>query len=227
MTSDRRDFLGRAAFGAASFTGLTSLADRLADELGITASGSAAPVDTSWTRRVRGKHRAVFDVAEIESALGVFRSQLWASQVQEAFTLKPEDVGIVLVLRHNAIGLAMQQAYWDKYEAGKANGATHPVTRQPTDRNPALLSSARGEIPERFDALALDKAIERGTIVLGCNLALEAAVVSRIARTDGVPTEEARKRAHELLVPGVIMQPSGIFGAVAAQEVGCRYVRAS
>lgn len=227
MTTDRRDFLGRAALSAASLTGLTSLSAQLADELGIAPLGAAAPVDTSWTRKVRGKHRGVFDVAEIESALGVFRSQLWAMQVQEAFGAKPDDITVVLVLRHNAIALAMQQAFWDAYEVGKTTGATHPATRQPTDRNPALLSAARGEIPERFDALSLDKSIARGTIVLGCNLALESAIVPRIAKQDGVSTEQARKRAHELLVPGVVMQPSGIFAAVAAQDVGCRYVRAS
>jgi hypothetical protein len=29
------------------------------------------------------------------------------------------------------------------------------------------------------------------------------------------------------MVPGVILQPSGVFAAVRAQEAGCHYVRAS
>ena len=51
----------------------------------------------------------------------------------------------VIVLRHNGIALAMQQAFWDKYGLGKSKDVKHPVTQQGTDRNPALLSSKRSE----------------------------------------------------------------------------------
>ena len=225
MTSDRREFLGRAAIGAATVTGLTALPAHVAAALGVTSV--ADPVDTSWTRRVRGKHRAIFDVPEIESAFGVWRSQLWTNQVQEAFKSKPEDVATVLVLRHNGIHLAMQQAYWDKYGIGKAKSATHPITQEATDRNPALLTASRNEVPEQFDAFTLDKCISRGTIVLCCNVAMEFDVVPRIAKQDNVSADEARTRARAMLLPGVIVQPSGVFAAVAAQDAGCRYVRAS
>jgi hypothetical protein len=30
-----------------------------------------------------------------------------------------------------------------------------------------------------------------------------------------------------MLVPGIILQPSGVFAVVLAQDSGCRYVRAS
>lgn len=225
MTTDRREFLGRAAIGAASLTGLAALPAHVASALGVAPPDE--PMDTSWTRKVRGKHRAVFDVPEIESAYGVWRSQLWTNQVKDAFKARPEDIATVVVLRHNGIHLAMQQAYWDKYGIGKAKSATHPMTQEATDRNPALLTTARNEIPEQFDAFALDKCIARGTIALACNVAMEFDVVPRIVKQDGVSVEEARTRARALLVPGVIMQPSGVFAAVVAQETGCRYVRAS
>lgn len=227
MTTDRREFLGRAAIGAVTLTGLSAIPAHVAGALGIAPMDDPAEVDLSWTRRVRGKYRAVFDVPEIDSGYGVWRSQFWGSQVQDAFKVKPDDVGTVLVLRHNGIALAMQQVYWDKHGIGKANNAVHPVTQQPTDRNPALLSASRGEIDQQFDAFSLDKVLDRGTIVLGCSMALEFYVVPRIAKADGVSADEARKRALALLVPGVIMQPSGVFAAIAAQDVGCRYVRAS
>jgi hypothetical protein len=129
-------------------------------------------------------------------------------------------------LRHNGIALAIEQAFWDRYGVGKAKGVTHPLTLQPTDRNPALLSSARDGIPADFDAFALDRAIARGTVVLACDLALRDCV-DLIQRTDTVSAEEARTRAIGYLVPGVILQPSGVFAAVLAQEAGCAYVRAS
>ena len=36
-----------------------------------------------------------------------------------------------------------------------------------------------------------------------------------------------RKQAIAYLVPGVILQPSGVFAAIRAQEAGATYLRAS
>jgi hypothetical protein len=132
----------------------------------------------------------------------------------------------VLVLRHNGIQLAMQQAYWDKYGIGKEKNVLHPVTQQGTDRNPALLASSRNEVPAMFDDAALDKFIGRGGLVLACNLALED-VVEAIQKKDSGSSEDARKQAIALMVPGVILQPSGVFAALHAQDAGCKYIRAS
>jgi hypothetical protein len=120
----------------------------------------------------------------------------------------------------------MQQAFWDKYKIGEAKKVTHPVTLEATDKNPALLSSERKEVPEMFDAFALDRFMARGGIALGCNLAF-ADCVAAVEKGDNVSAEEARKRALGYLVSGVILQPSGVFAAVRAQEAGCTYVRAS
>jgi len=132
----------------------------------------------------------------------------------------------VLVLRHNGITLAMQQAFWDKYGIGKAKNALDPVTQKPTDKNPALLSSSRGEIPEMFDAMALDKFISRGGIALGCNLAF-GDCVELVKSKENLDDAAARKQALGFLVPGVILQPSGVFAAIRAQEAGAIYLRAS
>jgi hypothetical protein len=102
----------------------------------------------------------------------------------------------------------------------------HPVTAQRTDRNPALLSSARNEQPAMFDDFALDKFIARGGIALACDLAF-AEIVGLVSKKHGGSEEAARKSAMDMLVPGVILQPSGVFAAVHAQDVGCRYLRAS
>jgi hypothetical protein len=38
---------------------------------------------------------------------------------------------------------------------------------------------------------------------------------------------EARTKALSMMVPGIIMQPSGIFANVLAQQNGCVFVAAS
>jgi hypothetical protein len=129
-------------------------------------------------------------------------------------------------LRHDAIILAMQQSFWDKYGVGKAKDVKHPITQEITDKNPVLLSSTRNEVPAQFDAVALDKFLARGGIVLACNLAF-ADCVELVKSKENVSAEEARKQAIAGIIPGVLLQPSGVFGVIRAQEAGATYIRAS
>ena len=103
---------------------------------------------------------------------------------------------------------------------------THPITQQSTDRNPVLMSSTRNEIPAQFDALMLPNFIAKGGIVLACNVALQF-FSAGLAKKAGITDEEAQKRVKAAMLPGVLLQPSGVFACVRAQEAGCVYIRAS
>jgi hypothetical protein len=225
MTLDRRDFVGRVA-ASALLAGLPLPIDASVRALSQSRSTRAEEWDLSWVKRVTGKYRAIFDVPEIDSGYGVWRASIWGQQYVEVLGAKPNELSSVLVLRHNGIQLAMQQAYWDKYAIGKEKNVLHPVTQQGTDRNPALLSSTRSEVPAMFDDAALDKFIGRGGIVLACNLALQD-VVEAIQKKDNASEADARKQAIGFMVPGVVLQPSGVFAALHAQDAGCKYIRAS
>jgi hypothetical protein len=225
MTLDRRDFVGRVA-ASALLAGLPLPIDASVRALSQSRSTTAEEWDLSWVKRVTGKYRAIFDVPEIDSGYGVWRASIWGQQYIEVLGAKPNEISSVLVLRHNGIQLAMQQAYWDKYAIGKEKNVLHPVTQQGTDRNPALLSSTRNEVPAMFDDAALDKFIGRGGIVLACNLALQD-VVEAIQKKDNASEADARKQAVGFMVPGVLLQPSGVFAALHAQDAGCKYLRAS
>jgi hypothetical protein len=227
MTTSRREFLDHLTTGAAALGGLPlalGLTARVLDAAPAVREGS--PWDVSWVDRLKGKHKVVFDVPEVESGYGVWRASIWAKQYEDTLGIPARDMSAAVVLRHNGIVLAMRQEFWDRYGVGKAKKVTHPVTLEPTDRNPVLLSSTRGELPADYDAFALDKLLARGAVVLACDLALQDCV--QLIRTkDSVSAEAARERALALMVPGVILQPSGVFAVVRAQEAGCLYVRAS
>lgn len=230
--STRRDFLqtfgamGAGALGAGALT-LGALPTSEAHAMtGRPALHSASPYDLTWPSRITAKHRAVFDVSTIDSGFGVARASLWGMQYMEHLGAKPSDLSTVMVLRAEAIPLAMQQGFWDAHGIGKAKQVTHPMTMQPTDRNPALLSSTRDGIPAQFDAVALDQFMKRGGIVLACDLAL-GEMAALVAAKDKVSESVAHERAAAALVPGIILQPSGIFAVVRAQEAGCQFVRAS
>ena len=227
MSASRREFLERMAGSAVMFGAAPLTIDRTLRALGEPrAAAEAEDFDLTWVNRVTGKHKAVFDVPEVDSGYGVWRASIYKTQYHTVMGVPLTELSSVVVLRHNGTALAMQQSFWDAYEVGKAKKVTHPVTEKPTDRNPALLSSERSEVPAAMDQFALDKFMAAGGIVLVCNLAF-GDCVQLIVKKDGVTADVARKKALALLVPGVILQPSGVFAAIRAQEAGCVYLRAS
>ncbi len=246
MSTTRRQFLDSLASGAASI-GVTTLG---ATTLSVTALGATAAFpttlrampaeftdpsvsgaeqpswETRWTERLTGRVRAVFDVPEIESGYGVWRASVWARQYQDVFGVPANDLSTALVIRHNAIILAMQQSFWDTYGIGKRHSVTHPATLEPTDRNPALMGSGDGIEGLQVD-FALGPFMQRGGVVLACNAALQD-LVPMVQQVDGVSADEAGARVRRGLVPGVILQPSGVFAVMhAQQQAKALYIRAS
>lgn len=223
MTVNRRTFLGAAAMNAAALASLPR--GLFADVPGTGAPASNDEWSVDWTRKLSGKHKAVFDNTEVESGYGVWRAAAWARQHMDVLKASMSDVTPAIVLRHNAIVLAMQQSFWDKYGIGASRKVTHPLTGEVTDRNPVLLGEKDG-IPAPFNQASLTNQLSHGVVVLACNLALDD-LVDLISKTDKLESEEARKRAVAYLVPGVILQPSGVFAVTQAQEAGASYVKAS
>jgi hypothetical protein len=228
MPTTRRDFLDRLALGTAALGGISLGLGGLSTQLeaaGI-AGDRQGTWDTAWPNRLTGRIRTVFDVPEIESGYGVWRASVWAFQYQATLGVSPSDCSTALVLRHNAIVLAMQQEYWDAYGVGSDGAILHPVTAEPTTRNPALLGAADG-LPAPMSEFNLDAFMARGGVILACDLALQD-VIGTIAQADGLAPEAARAKALRLMVPGVILQPSGVFSVLLAQQVKqALYIRAS
>ncbi|HYC51731.1 MAG TPA: hypothetical protein VEB19_11530 [Gemmatimonadaceae bacterium] len=227
MSSNRREFIehlgATAMLGALPLTAVSPLLR----EFATPSAPTQGTWDFGWTAKLKGKkHKACLDCAEVESGYGVWRASFWETQYQQALGAKPADLATVLVLRHNAIVLAFQQSLWDAASIGSNDKVTHPVTLQGTDRNPALLSSSRNEIPATFDAFALPNFISRGGIVLACNLALEF-FASGYAQRANLSVDEAKRRSVAALIPGVTLMPSGVLACLKAQDEGCNYLKAS
>jgi hypothetical protein len=226
MDTDRREFLERLAIGTAALAGAPLSTEKLPWTRSRPLAASSDTWDLSWVDKVNGKYRAVFDSPGIDSGGGVVRAHLWRSQYAEVLGVDPKTMSPVIVLRAKGIVLAMSQPFWDKYSIGKEKNVTDLLTEQPTDKNPVLASSARGEIPAFLDPYMLPAQMAKGTVVLACNLAFDEVVQTVVEKTK--QTEEAaRKEALAAMVPGVILQPSGVFAVMRAQDAGCKYLRAS
>jgi hypothetical protein len=53
------------------------------------------------------------------------------------------------------------------------------------------------------------------------------AMIALVRQKDKLQGAAARERALSMVVPGVTLQPNGIFAVTLAQESGCAYVAAS
>jgi len=222
----RRSFLGLAGAGALAAAATSS--PLLAAPAGRRSRAGAAPVtdtwDVSWIDRVKGKHKVVFDSPEVSDGAGLFRAIMWADQLKEVYGTPRSDISSVLVLRHAAIVLAMNDAFWNRFNVGRQVKMKDPGTRRWYAANP--LSSTPAGTPPKFASYTAPAFVADGGIILACGLAFEQ-VVGRYAKEDKLSHEDATKRARENLLPGVILQPSGVFAVLSAQEAGCSYIMAS
>ena len=224
----RRDFLQQFALGSLSTSLIPITAQAAWAERAVSASvahGGAQAFDLTWTRRLTGKYKAVYDSPDIGGGLGVLRAGIVSAQYVAAFNVASSAVSPVIVLRHDGIVLAMRQEYWDRHKVGEKQKVTHPWTGAPMTKNPALLGAGEG-LPAGLEAHALDKQIARGVIVLACALAFQD-IVDTIVAADAISPDAAGTKARSLLVAGVIMQPSGVFATSVAQDHGCVYMRAT
>lgn len=221
MTTPRREFLGwigaTALAGAAPATLLAS-----PPRLGPFVP-SLTDWDMSWVDRLTGRRKLVFDAPDLAEGDPLLRAHVVARQFAEVFGTPIATQGRVLILRHNAIHFVMNDRYWDRFGIGAATGFTDGAGVG-LRLNP--VRAARDEVPEPFREMTLEAFQRSGGVVLACHLALQHYVAPRYA-APGMTAEQALEAALADVLPGVIMQPSGVFAVAVAQDAGCAYVPVS
>lgn len=177
----------------------------------------AADWDLSWVDRIQKPHKVVFDSPAVSDGGAIYRSVMFRDQYSQVFGTFPDQIGSVLVIRHAAIPLAMDHAYWEKYGGGEQAEmkdregnwvSRNPVGAPAPDARP---NAAKYTVPGFIAA---------GGIVLCCDLALRGFIVPNLTKA-GIDRGVAHDEALKMLIPGVIVQPSGFFAVLRAQEAGC------
>jgi hypothetical protein len=217
MTTPRRDFLGWLGAGGVLAAGGTP---RFSAALPAPISDKW---DMSWCDRLNGKVRAVFDSPGVAEGAALFRAQVWRDEHKEVYGTPLTEASAVIVFRHEGIPLVMNDAFWSRFKVGKELKLKDEKTRKWTTVNP--IASTPPGTPEKFANYNLPAFIGSGGIVLACNFAF-GEMVQKFIDTDKLSKDDARKRAMEQLIPGVILQPSGVFAALRAQQAGCNYLLA-
>ncbi len=221
MTLHRRDFLGNLAA-----TGL--LAALPAPLTAAERTAAVRPIDDSWDMswagRLKGKSRAVFDSPQVGEGGALFRACLWRDQHAKVFGTPRAELTPVVVFRHQAIPLIMDDAHWDHLGVGKDVKWKDEKTGKWLKRNPLL--SASPDMPPDMKEYTLPAFISSGGIVLACNLAF-GEIIQQYKDKDKLADAEAEQAAKSHIVPGVILQPSGFFAVLKAQDEGCKYMMGS
>jgi hypothetical protein len=190
-------------------------------------STSPAPVsdewDLSWRDRVTGEFRAVFDSPGVNDGVGLWRAADWKRTVRAVYGDAAKDASAVLVIRHEAIPMIMNGAFWERHDLSKARKIKDPATSKHVPYNPFV---SKPDASGNTRSFTLDGFLADGGIILACNYAF-GFMVGMEAKKQKVKASEARSAALEYLIPGVILQPSGFFAVIEAQRAGCHFFPAS
>ena len=226
MSNDRREFLGALAGAGLAFGGKTARREN-GRSFTFTRPSVLPPAvwDVSWTAKVSGAHRAVFDSPEVSEGLALLRTLVWIKDYGEVYGAASADMSAVVVLRHNAIWMVMNDEFWAHHGVGAITKINDPKTKLPIKRNPFLGPTPFADLPPQVADHVLTKVLGVAT-VLACNLAFQD-VVEKVKGPAGGDEAKARAMALEHLIPGIILQPSGVFAVTRAQEAGCQYLLAS
>ena len=210
----RRGFLGRlAATAAAGVAGLTPL--RLEAQPRPEPAAGADPSFETWLNRINGKHKMLFDAPETNEGMPVVWPRVWLNGNNENYATKDADNSAVIVLRHSAIPIAMQDALWAKYKLGE-------VFNIKAGDAPATSNIFAGQLPLPLPGTGLKALLAAGAQVGFCNVALTV-YSAMVAQKMSMDAAAVKAEWVAGLIPGVQVVPSGVLAVARSQEKGCVY----
>lgn len=223
-TTHRRGFIGTLAAGAAAL-GLSALTAPLNKLQAMPGAGSLSNSELdAFFNSLNGKHKMVFDATQPHEIFPFAWPKVFLMSNEKTGSV-PADCSVMVVLRHSAIGYAMEDRLWAKYNFGELFQANDPKTKAPSTRNP-FWKPQTGD----FSAPGL------GNIAIGINELQEQGVKFCVCETamtvySAVVADQMKKDAAEIrkdwmagVLPGIKPVPSGVWALGRAQERGCGYI---
>jgi intracellular sulfur oxidation DsrE/DsrF family protein len=156
---------------------------------------------------------------EVNNGMALAWSWVFLLTGAPAYGVPESDLGVVIVIRHDALPLAFQDEVWAKYKMGEMFKIDDPDTKAPAVRNPFWLKPGALPIPDA----GLQKLIDRGVRVAVCNMAITF-YSGMAAKKMGLKHEEVMKDWLDAVQPGITVVPSGMVALNGAVSRGCVYV---
>ena len=217
-TIHRRGFLGSIAKGAAA-VGLSSFALPLT--VGAKTDNPPPKSDDSafeaWLGKINGKHKQLFDATAWNNGMPMAWSRVFLMSNADA-GVPASDVSVVVILRHEAIPLAMETPLWTKYKFGEFYKINDPATKAPAMGNGFWQPTGPLPLPR----MSIDELQKDGVMFGVCNMALT--FYSGIfGKNMNMDPADVKKDWVAGLLPGIQIVPSGVYAVNRTQEKGCAY----
>lgn len=210
MTSDkgtRRSLL--AGFGAAAAA--LVVGSKRAWAQATTPAAALQPdrhPEDAWMDALPGKHRTVIDCAGAPSAgTGVFYANNIFTANRNGYRLADSDVGVIVVLRHEATIYAYNDAIWAKYGTALAG-------MLPNDDSRGSEAPTANPVTRAATGIA-----GRGAHFGICDMATNR-IAGVIANSTGSNRQEIYQELVSNLLPNGHMVAAGVVAINRAQEYG-------
>lgn len=184
------------------------------------AAGPFTPMahpDDSFYNNKPAKHRIVIDAtspAGVPEALR-FSNNLFTAHTQ-AYGLKDEDLGIIVVIRHGATIFGWDNDIWAKYGEviAKSRNITDPDTKVAPTRN--IYRAVEGKEARGF---TIDSQVKRGIQIAVCGTATRG-FSGQIAQATGQKADDVFNEITAKPMPNARFVAAGVLGVTRAQEHG-------
>lgn len=216
-SASRRGFLGSLATGAAGL-GLAALASP-AELMAGSRYPALSPEDPeNWFSKIKGRHRIIFDAPVFNNGMPVVFPRVFQLSNQAAGT-PLEDLGIVVVFRHEAFALALNSDMWAKYKLGDHQQIKDPATGSASARN-FFWKPKAGDV--EIPGSGIDQLEATGVLFCVCQMALMY-YSGVIAKKMGMDANAVLNEWKANLLPNIQIVPSGVYAVNRAQEHQCTY----
>lgn len=209
-STPRRGFIGSIAAAAMGI----SLAVPEGAAASVPGLRAANPELEAWFGKLKGKHRVVFDAPEPNNGMPAIWPRVYLNTM--AATYPGEEMSAMVILRHAAVAMALQDAIWAKYPIGEIFGIKSGD--MPAKANP--YASITG-LP--IPGLGVAELLKSGVLFGVCDVALTMNSAGAAAKMN-MDAAAVKNEWVAGLFPGIQVVPSGVLGAARAQEFDARYI---
>ena len=216
--NSRRKFIGALALGATATT-LGVLTNPI-----YAKSAKAIEIEFNdsekWFKKIKGSHRIVYDGSTPHDGFPIIWNWAYYLSNNETGTAD-KDMTAMTVLRHSALGLALEDRLWKKYNLGVVFNVTDNSTGEPSLRNP-YYEPKDGDFPLPIID-GIKRLQERGAMFCVCDLATKV-YSNAVAQQMNLDPAEVYEDWVSGILPGIQPVPSGVWALGRAQENGCGYI---
>jgi hypothetical protein len=201
--SARRRFLARLGFGSAALGALIGASSPIAAQAAAPRRHAA----DDWMDTLPTAHRMVFDAISPHGADDIrhYASNVFAAN-KSGYDLDSRDIGVIVILRHEATPYAYNDAMWAKY--GSVFAAELNLAQKTPATNPA-----------NAGAESLDVLIGLGAHFGVCGMATKR-YAGILARNSGGAADAVLDELGRNLIRNGHLTPAGIIAVGRAQERG-------